>query len=1152
MMLQDGIPGLRTPVETAQHPFLQALNHVGVNRGAETFVSWYNSKGEKTNEKTFGDVWNEAARVSYCLRSDWNVGEGERALLCYDFGLCFLPAFLGCLQAGVVAVPVYPPAPPLAESLKKMGKIATDCSPVVALVDSKVNGLRIMDSWNPFSKTRGLWPQVTFRVTDRLAACSISDAVDIRLEIGQVPNLQLNAYQNHPSRETRPQRQSGLAYIQYTSGSTGTPKGVMVSLCELEENVRRSSDVMAHENKSDELVMFSWLPQHHDMGLVNSMIAFFTGWRAHMMSPVSFIQNPMLWLQLLSSSQATYSVAPDFAYRLVCRKFSELHAFHLAGLRNLDLSRLRVLMNAAEPIRPDTADMFEKLFAKYGVQQGVFVASYGLAEHVAGVMLLRGIHLSTPSDGMPAYVAVAELLPCSSVNGRWELENPAERKGTSRPWFVRLADADGKALGEDEVGELWVSSPSVASGYYGKAELSQVFRSRVSESGETYLRTGDLAFIQKRKLYICGRSKDLIICQGLNYFPHDIEDAAQAACADVRPGCIAAFSSDDSGRDGDLEIVFEIRKSADAAAACKTVREAVIKTIGLVPHVIAIAERSIPKTTSGKIQRRATRESLHTGLLPVQAELDHVGCLVRGHESASVSAAPAARAEDIDAVFEAFLGRGFRANAPWEELGLSSIAAVQLLDELSKKVGVKLSPGILTVHGTPAQLKTHLTPRKSFLSQMSSWMPSISLQDAAQQLLQVCLPCGAPSAGPVTPLEACVAATGTGFVDAHAISTDACALIDSQHRQRLQQHDETVSFSANMIKSTGVQTRHWCPSAQGLMSKNPESLTHQERFDIWWDVGRTLAEQAAKAALEEWANNPNPMLRGKPSDITHIIITTASGWKEPGIACHLIDKLGLPEDTQKQELHMNGCFSSCTCLRLARDIVRAGGSNGMLRDGLLDFVKDGQVGRRCVLVVALDVPSAHYDPSQTDREDLTAMSLFADGAGAAIVAPAGEWQFREAGALVVPNSKDLLGLHPVHPSGGSGIKMTLSKDVPNAVYKYLGEGTGRRIMDRLAKATSRREASAQARPRPAMAVHPGGPRILGAVHQVLEERGWPSDALALSEQTLSQRGNLGSAAALVVLHRMLHDESMNDHNDLAMLAFGPGVTVEYSLLCRCK
>jgi len=184
------------------------------------------------------------------------------------------------------------------------------------------------------------------------------------------------------------------------------------------------------------------------------------------------------------------------------------------------------------------------------------------------------------------------------------------------------------------------------------------------------------------------------------------------------------------------------------------------------------------------------------------------------------------------------------------------------------------------------------------------------------------------------------------------------------------------------------------------------------------------------------------------------------------------------------------------------------------------------------------------------------MSLFADGAGAAIIAPEGEWRFRETGSCIVPESKKLLGLLPDYPAPDNSVttyKMALSPAVPNAIYDYFSNGNGRRIMDRFEKATTQEAGGTGRQSRPAMAVHSGGPRILGAVHRAIQERNWLKDALGCSEHIFSKRGNLGSTATLVVLHDMLHDDRvLADHDDIGILAFGPGVAVEYGLLRRVQ
>jgi acyl-CoA synthetase (AMP-forming)/AMP-acid ligase II len=290
--------------------FLDLAYQSVVKKGSRVFATWYESHGRAKENRTFSELWDEAGVISYYLRHKWKLKKGDRAVLCYNFGLHSFAAFLGCLRAGVVAVIIYPPFAPLNKSLAKMKTVIADCDAKLILIDSDIASLKRTDKWNPFSRTHQEWPvESMFQVTTNLH-CS--------MQAGQ----ELLAFDEGTSPDD-------LAFLQYTSGSTGDPKGVMVTFGALTVNVKmiHSSFHQQLQNaygKGDEIVGFSWLPQYHDMGLILAILAPFAGgWQMHMMAPTDFLRNPLLWLDLMSQLKVCWGAAPDFAYRLVSRKFIE-------------------------------------------------------------------------------------------------------------------------------------------------------------------------------------------------------------------------------------------------------------------------------------------------------------------------------------------------------------------------------------------------------------------------------------------------------------------------------------------------------------------------------------------------------------------------------------------------------------------------------------------------------------------------------------------------------------------------------------------------------------------------------------------------------------------------------------------------------------
>ena len=276
-----------------------------------------------------------------------------------------------------------------------------------------------------------------------------------------------------------------------------------------------------------------------------------------------------------------------------------------------------------------------------------------------------------------------------------------------------------------------------------------------------------------------------------------------------------------------------------------------------------------------------------------------------------------------------------------------------------------------------------------------------------------------------------------------------------------------------------------------------------------------MCVRAAENAVKCWGKDK--------STITHVLTTCTSGWTEPGIGCAVIKALGLSQDIQKAELNFNGCFCGATCLRMARDIIRAGDATA-------------------VLIVACEVATTHFDWNRTETELMIAQSLFADGAASIVVAREGIWRYSQTGSSIVPESGHLLGLRPPMYKDETCYVMTLSKLVSPSLYAYFSKGHGKDIIKKL---YNPRE------PKPALAVHPGGPRILEAVGDVFFELGWKEDALQASFDTFGNFGNLGSSAMLFVLANRLGKNDITE-DKLITMAFGPGVTVEYAQLERSK
>lgn len=368
--------------------------------------------------------------------------------------------------------------------------------------------------------------------------------------------------------------------------------------------------------------------------------------------------------------------------------------------------------------------------------------------------------------------------------------------------------------------------------------------------------------------------------------------------------------------------------------------------------------------------------------------------------------------------------------------------------------------------------------------------------------------------------EAYIAATGIALP--RPVLTSQFLKVDQEMRRRHGQSREVRDMIAQFVKNSRIDVRHaispgW-HSAEERDDTVEDIFTPHEfdppvhlRAKFWHEHAPKLALAAAQKALAAWG--------GDVRDITHVVTTSTTGWSEPGIAVDLIYGLGLGEDTRKIEINFNGCFCGASCLRTARDIVRGGEA-------------------RAVLVVAVELSSVQYNIVDTDVSTLISNALFSDGAGAVIVAKEGTWHFERAGMSLVPESKQMLRLNLDFEKESTAYKMYLDQGVSGALARYFRENRGKRLLDDLL---------AWHDVPPALAVHPGGPNILEGIQGVLTERGWQQDCLAASFATLRQTGNLGAAAVLFVLHRLL-SETTASH--VASLAFGPGVTVEWGMLSR--
>ncbi|TWU04303.1 aminotransferase class I/II-fold pyridoxal phosphate-dependent enzyme [Stieleria varia] len=558
---------------------------------------------ESTDDSlTYEKLWQEVRGLAGYLQGRCRVRRGDRVLLIYPPGLDFVVGFLACHAAGAVAVPAFPP---------RRNRKASRIRSIVVDAEAK-------------------WALTTTDVVERLSGHGWhEDLVGVQL-LGTDDQTCRDQ-----SRWRRPELSGdSLAVLQYTSGSTGTPKGVMLT----QQNLIANSQLIMHGFQVEpDTIGCTWLPTYHDMGLVGGLLMpLYIGRTNMMMSPMTFLQRPARWLQAISKYKVTVSGGPNFAYQLCVDKISD------EEMEGVDLSSLQIAFNGAEPIRVNTLDTFCERFAPYGFNRQAFLPCYGMAETT---LIITG----GPKETRP----VVESFDGPQLDQRRVVHVDAQQAGTQQTGVrslvgcgrvlpnetVLIVDPDTcDVLQEDQIGEIWVQSPSVGVGYYQRASATQrTFHARTSAGEGPFLRTGDLGFMYDGQLYISGRLKDMIIVRGVNRYPQDIEETVERASSMVQAGAVGAFAMEHDGRE-QLAIVAETvrERNVDWDAHIQAIRRAVTSEHELPPDAVYLVRNSsVPKTSSGKIQRHACLHAVRDGDLKLTAKW------VRWEESAGSRSAVA-------------------------------------------------------------------------------------------------------------------------------------------------------------------------------------------------------------------------------------------------------------------------------------------------------------------------------------------------------------------------------------------------------------------------------------------------------------------------------------------------------------------------------
>lgn len=657
--------------------------HAGVTptKNALTFL------GDGENETVclqYSKLEERARAIAACIQE--SSAQGSRAMLLYNSGTEFIAAFLGCLFAGIIAIPAYPPR--RKGAAEHVSSIDADAAPGCLLTDAKTYATLISQ------KSLAELNCKKWIITDGIDDSYASNY--------RIPNL-------HPD---------SVAFLQYTSGSTNRPKGVMVTHSNIVHNQKMIYESFRHDPS---LVSVSWLPLYHDMGLIgNTLQPIFCGGSSVFFPPANFLQDPLCWLKAISKYRATTSGAPNFGYDLCVEKITD------DEVQALDLSSWTLAYNGSEPVRGSTLQSFAKKFAPAGFKSASFYPCYGMAEAtllVSGGAKGKG-PVTTSFNAAALKRDLAEVMDSSSAAlPACTLVSCGHTWGDQQ---VVIANPFTQTLQPPErVGEIWLKGSNIAAGYWNQPRLTaERFNAFLADTGEgPFFRTGDLGFFSKESLYITGRQKDLIIIRGKNHYPQDIEKTVADCHEALVQGSGAAVSVDAEGQE-QLLILQEIKRAflqnTDNEAIFSAIVQAVVEKHGINVHTIALLRPgSIPKTTSGKIRRSESKRNFLDGKLSVVAQWQGEKALESEYhpmpEGSSEISGHLHSADEIRDWLVKKLSASIKkaehlidVDAPFERLGADSLLAIQLTQDLGTWLARRLSPTLLYDFPTIKALAAHL------------------------------------------------------------------------------------------------------------------------------------------------------------------------------------------------------------------------------------------------------------------------------------------------------------------------------------------------------------------------------------------------------------------------------------------------------------
>lgn len=662
---------------------LEVLNEIQPNDTAYQFYT-----DSKLNSQTidYHSLRLKAITIAAALKAQ-GMNQGDRALLIYPPGLDLIAAYYGCLYAGVISVPVYPPMNP--KLVAKLNYIVGDSKPSALLATGSFKEqVASMSSTFP--------SKLAILFTDEIESIAISS---------DLPEINRNT----------------LAFLQYTSGSTSQPKGVMVSHGNLLHNIRLIAEAYNFEMLQN---FVSWLPPYHDMGLISGILSpLIKGMPALLMSPLAFLKDPLMWLKVISQHEDVMSGAPNFAFNYCIARINDQQK------AELDLSSWRVCYNGAEPIRKATLEHFVAAFQKCGLQKKAIYPSYGMAEAT--------LYVSANNEfDKHEFVEIStEALRNNFIS--FEINNPTDCSTITScgkmSQEVKIVNPDSlEDLPENSIGEIWVNSGSVCLGYWNKPELTEtVFHAQIANATDEkrYLRTGDLGFIHDNQLYVTGRIKDLIIVHGKNYYPQDIEYIVEHSHPMIRKSCSIAFSVEVKNEER-LVIVCETEKNehpSEWQIIIDAICDALAQETELVAYsIVFLSSHSLPKTTSGKVQRQPCKKAWLEGKL--NSTYSWNAPFFNDEEEQPVqSVSIDSEADELTEWILAWISRHnhqaratLSANRPFIEYGLDSIAIIHFVHDLNEYTGLVVDPGLVWEYQSPDKLAEYINSNQDKLPKLAN------------------------------------------------------------------------------------------------------------------------------------------------------------------------------------------------------------------------------------------------------------------------------------------------------------------------------------------------------------------------------------------------------------------------------------------------